>query len=114
MGTNGAFGGPLRGFWRISSSNDMVRRVRHSPCLLLSPLLTVRRFSRIICPKPSKVLRRIADSRILLKGPDAYADVGERSGKEALLRLENLRLIHRPKGPKSGYTATDAGRNRLS
>ena len=62
----------------------------------------------------SKVLRRIATSPILLKGPDAYADVGERTGKEALLRLENLRLIHRPKGPKSGYAATDAGRNSLS
>jgi hypothetical protein len=60
----------------------------------------------------SLVLLRIADSAVLVKGPDAYADhkVGVRAGKDALKALEDDGLIHRPKGPRKGYGLTEKGR----
>jgi hypothetical protein len=61
-----------------------------------------------------RVLRRIADSDILLKGPDAIADVAERRGRDALKDLERRGLIHRPRGLRKGYAATQAGVEYLS
>ena len=61
-----------------------------------------------------KVLRRISESPVLLKGPDAYADVGVRSGKAALKSLEESGMVHRPKGKKTGYAPTDLGRQHAN
>lgn len=56
------------------------------------------------------IIKRLGESSILLKGPDAYADVAERTGKDALKRLESIGIVERPRGKKRGYALTERGR----
>ncbi len=63
-----------------------------------------------LTPAQSKVLRCIGKSNILLTGPDAYVDVGERTGKVCLQELESAGLVYRPRGARSGYALTDRGK----
>jgi hypothetical protein len=55
------------------------------------------------------IIRKLGKSQILLKGPDAYAGIGERTGKLALMRLEQLNIVERPRGPRQGYALTELG-----
>jgi len=58
-----------------------------------------------------KIIKRLASSKILLRGPDACAGIeSTKAGKGAMQSLERAGLVHRPNGEKSGYSLTDSGK----